>query len=127
MRSYIILAVLSVSILCVVLLFVPVGGRRKPVTNNTKEENKIETSEADSVLLIKTQSPTADKPKDREKFFEVLDAPRDSAAAHYMEEAYFDPVSYNDSQMMFDNMLKKIESLSMATVKKNRAKKSYAD
>lgn len=126
MRSYIVLAVLSFCLMCSVLLFTPFGGRKKPRVNK-KEETKVETPETDSIFIVKTPSPTANRSKDKEKYFEVLDAPRDSAAAHYMEEAYFDPVSYNDSQMMFDNMLDKINSLSIANVNKNRAKKNYAD
>lgn len=124
MRNYIILAVLSVGFMCMVLLFKPVGGKKKTV--NKKTDTVVETSDSENIFLKKMDNPMAAKPKDKEKIFETKDGPRDTAYAHSMEEKYFTPFNVHDYQDMHSNMTERLDSIAKAMAKKNKAKKDYA-
>ena len=124
MRNYIILAILSVCFFCGVILFKPIGGKKKNVGKAT-ETTVQTTSDEENIFLTKMDSPMAAKPKDKEKIFEVQDGPRDTAYAHSMEEKYFTPYSVHDFQFMSSNMDEKLDSIAKAMAKKNKAKKDY--
>lgn len=125
MRNYIILAILSVCFFCFVLLFKPISGKKKPVGKNTGTTVQTTVGDGENIFLKKMDSPMAEKPKDKEKIFEVQDGPRDTAYAHSMEEKYFTPYNVHEFQNMSSNMAEKLDSIAKAIAKKNKAKKDY--
>ena len=116
-------AIISVFMIIFVFLFAP-GTKRinhknkeKPVVKTNQE---VKTSNEDVSELM-----SASTNNDEIVTFKKLSNPRGDAASHGMEEKYFVPFDINEFNTMSRNMEERLNSISNARVKKERAKKGY--
>lgn len=128
MRNIAIGAGLAVAFMIGVLLFTPVGRKKKPVKIEPKEriETQIEYEDDENIFLSKKESPLVSGQKDEDKrpVFESQDGPRDTAEAHHMDPKYFMPFEHNEYDDMSKNLQEKLTSISTANAKRIRAKKA---
>ena len=116
-------AIVSVFMIIFVMLFAP-GTKKinkpKQKPGDIKKQETVVHKEEDVTDLMSASANNDEIVK-----FKKLNNPRGDAASHGMEEKYFVPFDVGEYNTMNRNLEERLNSISNARVKRDRAKKNY--